>query len=113
MGFTTILDGPGDEGTAGGVVGVGGRRGVVLVAVATDIDDEGNIVLGVIVGLDDDNDDDEARPSELIYEASVAKSECVGDEDGRNGLGGCKTANGEEDGNSGWRGEEEFTMSWS
>ena len=107
MGFTTILDGPGDEGTTGGVVGVGGRRGVVLVAVATDID-EGNIVLGVIVGLDDDNDDDETRPSELIYEASVGESE-----DGRSGLGGCTTANGEGDGKSGWKSEEEFTMSWS
>lgn len=111
MGFTTVLDGPGDEGTAGGVVGVGGRRGVVLVAVATDIDDEGNIVLGVIVGSDEDSDDEETRPSELIYEPSVAKSECVGDE--RSGLGGCTTGNGEEDGNSGWRGEEEFAMSLS
>jgi hypothetical protein len=109
MGFTTIFDGPGEERTVGEVVAVGGRRGVVLVAVATDIDD-GNIVLGVIVGLDDDNDDDETRPSELIYEVSVAKSEYVGDEDGRSGLGGCATANGEEFGNSGWRGEE-FTMS--
>ena len=108
MGFTTILDGPGDEGTTGGVVGVGGRRGVVLVAVATDIEEEGNIVLGVIVGLDDDNDDDETRPSELIYEASVGESE-----DGRIGLGGCTTANGEGDGKSGWKSEEEFTMSWS
>lgn len=66
----------------------------------------------MIVGLDDDNDDDETRPSEFIYEGSVAESECVGNEDGRSGLGGCTTANG-QDGNSGWRGEEEFTMSWS
>lgn len=66
----------------------------------------------MIVGLDDDNDDDETRPSELIYEASVAESGCVGDEDGRSGLGDCTSANG-ENGKSGWRGDKEFTMSWS
>jgi len=80
--------------SAGGVVS--GRRGRVELIVGVD---EGKMELGVMVGLEELSDDDEAKPSVLLFnesncgnvrgfegaemvEVNAKPSECKGDEEG-------------------------------